>query len=254
MQPTEARAAANDSRAGEDEPRAVPAFTRSKRDPLERRAEILAGAAELFAEFGFEQTSMRQIGARVAMLAGSLYHHFPTKEDMLHEIIRGPQAAMMRQNQALASLPVDAELRLVAEVIIRFHQYTADWHIHVLLTQELKFFRQRPEFAYVQAMKDDASRTMMAIIADGVASDLFRADLDAYLTIATISQMVSSAAWRLREGLFTSSITHRCYSFDEVIDYHLDCAMRLVRPAERIDAPIRRGEAEGLVEKCLRES
>jgi AcrR family transcriptional regulator len=240
-----------DARAGE--PPAAPAPTRNKRDPQERRAEILAAAGQLFAEFGFEQTSMRQIGARVAMLAGSLYHHFETKEDLLHEIIRDPQERMTRQNDALAQLPVDAELRLAASVLIRFHQFTANWHVHVLLTQESNFFRQREDFAYVQATKDKASRVMMSIIADGIAAGLFRSDLDAYLTIATISQMVSSAAWRLREGLFTSSITQRSYNFDEVIDYYLDCAMRLVRPAERIGAPIPRAAAERLVADCLGE-
>jgi AcrR family transcriptional regulator len=240
-----------EARAGEAAP---PAAARNKRDPLERRAEILAAAGQLFAEFGFEQTSMRQIGARAHMLAGSLYHHFETKEDLLHEIIRLPQERMTRQTEALAGLPVDAELRLAASVIIRFHQYTANWHVHVLLTQEGNFFRQRTDFAYVQTTKDKAARVMMAIIADGIAAGLFRPDLDAYLTIATISQMVSSAAWRLREGLFTSSITQRSYNVDEVIDYYLDCALRLVRPAARIDAPTPRVAAEALVEACLRDS
>lgn len=245
---------ANGARADEGKPRAAPAFTRSKRDPLERRTEILAAAAALFAEYGFEQTSMRQIGARVEMLAGSLYHHFETKEDLLHEIIRGPQERMTQQIEALVRLPIDAELRLVASIITRFHQFTANWHVHVLLTQESNFFRQREDFAYVQATKDKGSRQMVAIIADGIAQGLFRLDIDSYLTNATISQMIGSAAGRLREGLFTSSITQRTYSFDEVVDYYLDSAMRLVRPAERIDAAIPRATAEGLVEECLRAS
>ena len=234
-----------------NEARAVSATPRGKRDPADRRAEILTAAGELFAEYGFEQTSMRQIGARVAMLAGSLYHHFATKEDLLHEIIQGPQARMMRQNEVLAGLPVDAELRLVASVIARFHHYTTNWHVHALMTQESNFFRQRTDFAYVQTAKDKATRQMMGVIGDGIAAGLFRAELDSYLTIATISQLVTSAAWRLREGLFTSSVTHKSYDFDEVIDYHLDCAMRLVRPAARIDAPIPRAEAQALVDHSL---
>lgn len=40
-------------------------------------------AADLMARHGFDGTSMRDIAAAVDMLPGSLYYHFPSKEDML---------------------------------------------------------------------------------------------------------------------------------------------------------------------------
>ena len=40
-------------------------------------------AAQLIAKNGFDGTSMRDIAAAVDMLPGSLYYHFPSKEDML---------------------------------------------------------------------------------------------------------------------------------------------------------------------------
>lgn len=40
-------------------------------------------AADLIARNGFDGTSMRDIAAAVDMLPGSLYYHFPSKEDML---------------------------------------------------------------------------------------------------------------------------------------------------------------------------
>jgi len=40
-------------------------------------------AAELFAARGFHATTMRDIAGQVGMLPGSIYYHFPSKEDLL---------------------------------------------------------------------------------------------------------------------------------------------------------------------------
>lgn len=40
-------------------------------------------AAELFAAKGFRETTMRDIAKRAGMLPGSIYYHFPSKEDLL---------------------------------------------------------------------------------------------------------------------------------------------------------------------------
>ena len=48
--------------------------------PDNRRELILARAAVLFGEHGYDRTSMRDIAAAVGMLPGSVYYHFPSKE------------------------------------------------------------------------------------------------------------------------------------------------------------------------------
>lgn len=47
------------------------------------RAKLLSVSARLFAKGGFEATSMRDIAARAGMLAGSMYYHFPSKNDLI---------------------------------------------------------------------------------------------------------------------------------------------------------------------------
>ncbi|GAB4188989.1 MAG: TetR/AcrR family transcriptional regulator [Thalassobaculales bacterium] len=47
-----------------------------------RRELLLSAAARLFASKGFEATSMRDIAAAVGMMPGSLYYHFPSKDEL----------------------------------------------------------------------------------------------------------------------------------------------------------------------------
>src|SRR5436305_11634457 len=53
----------------------------------ERRDEILAIAAQLFAERGFAATTVREIADAAGILSGSLYHHFDSKESMADELV-----------------------------------------------------------------------------------------------------------------------------------------------------------------------
>jgi AcrR family transcriptional regulator len=48
-----------------------------------RRQQLLDVAARLFRERGYHLTSMRDIAREVGMLSGSIYYHFPSKEEML---------------------------------------------------------------------------------------------------------------------------------------------------------------------------
>jgi AcrR family transcriptional regulator len=63
----------------------MPAAKRSPRPPRadNREKDLLDAAARLFAQRGYAATSMRDIGVAIDMLAGSVYYHFPSKEELL---------------------------------------------------------------------------------------------------------------------------------------------------------------------------
>ena len=52
------------------------------------REDIRVVAMELFAENGFEQTSLRQIAERLDITKAALYYHFPSKDELLAELAR----------------------------------------------------------------------------------------------------------------------------------------------------------------------
>ena len=48
------------------------------------RAQVQKVALELFAEQGYEKTSLREIAERLAVTKAALYYHFKSKEDIVH--------------------------------------------------------------------------------------------------------------------------------------------------------------------------
>jgi AcrR family transcriptional regulator len=54
----------------------------------ERREEILAAADAAFAKHGFRGASLATIAQRVGLSQPGLLHHFPSKEDLLLEVLR----------------------------------------------------------------------------------------------------------------------------------------------------------------------
>lgn len=75
--------------------------TRPRRAKPATRAEgILAAAITLFAERGYTEVSIDDIGAAVGIAGPGVYHHFPSKQDLLidalvhgHATLRGAMAA-----------------------------------------------------------------------------------------------------------------------------------------------------------------
>lgn len=74
--------------------------------PTARRAhnrlqQVLDEAARVFAQRGFAAASVREIVQPIGMQPGSLYYHFPTKEDLLVAVYReGVRRLIARVDQA----------------------------------------------------------------------------------------------------------------------------------------------------------
>jgi len=65
------------------------------------RQQLLMAAADLFAERGFESTSVEDIAERANVSKGTLYYHFETKETLVVELRRSMLAGSVEQTYAL---------------------------------------------------------------------------------------------------------------------------------------------------------
>src|ERR1044071_7332299 len=74
------------------------AGTQRKRKKL-RKEEIVLEATRLFAERGYEGTSMGDLAERVGLRKASLFHHFPSKDvlyaTVLSQLVESVRAAIL---------------------------------------------------------------------------------------------------------------------------------------------------------------
>jgi len=90
---------ANDISAG------APAGSRRRMPRADNRLpQILDAAAKLIRQHGFQATTMRDIAASTGMLAGSLYYHFASKDELL--------VAVYAEGVRRISVPVSSALEL----------------------------------------------------------------------------------------------------------------------------------------------
>lgn len=57
-------------------------------DPRTPKGRLLAKAAKLFREKGYERTTVRDLASAVGIQSGSIFHHFKSKEEILMAVMR----------------------------------------------------------------------------------------------------------------------------------------------------------------------
>jgi AcrR family transcriptional regulator len=76
------------------------------------RQRIVAAAVSLFAEQGFDATSVNQVVQRAAVAKGALYHHFSSKDDLLYEVYRELVERQLAGLQAIVARDLDPAVNL----------------------------------------------------------------------------------------------------------------------------------------------
>lgn len=87
-------------------------------DPDKPRDRLLAAAARLFRQRGYAATTVREIGAEVGILSGSLFHHVRSKEEILFAVMERVITAMLADLSAELARAPDTEARLHALIAV----------------------------------------------------------------------------------------------------------------------------------------
>lgn len=56
-------------------------------DPASARGKLLRAATELFRRLGYERTTVRDLAREIGIQSGSIFHHFRSKQDILHAVM-----------------------------------------------------------------------------------------------------------------------------------------------------------------------
>lgn len=86
------------------------------------RRGVLDAAAELFVTHGYEGTTLRKIAAAAGIKAGSIYHHFDSKEALFLAVLRDGMTVMVDAfDRASAETDTDADTSDRLRAHVRAH-------------------------------------------------------------------------------------------------------------------------------------
>ncbi|CAG1010281.1 MAG: TetR/AcrR family transcriptional regulator [Rhizobiaceae bacterium] len=152
-------------------------------------AAIREAAVDLFARRGYEAVTTRQIAAAVGVQAAALYRYFPTKEDLLFELMRSHMAALIGSWDVVRPADADPVERLSAFVDnhIRFHvERRHSTHVSNMELRSLS----KERLSQILRLRTAYEKELRTILRDGAESGRLAVD-DVGLTAMAIIQMIT---------------------------------------------------------------
>lgn len=165
----------------------------------ETAQKLREAALELFARSGYAAVSMRAIAAETGIQAGAIYNHFPTKQDLLNELLNAHMETLLSawaEAERPELPPVDA-----LEHFVRFHiRYHLDRSREVFISyMELRSLEDA-NFGEIERLRRRYEQIPRAILEAGSGDGSF-AISDARVTAMAIIAMLNGlTTWYREDG------------------------------------------------------
>ncbi|MFC7467303.1 TetR/AcrR family transcriptional regulator [Actinomadura keratinilytica] len=148
--------------------------------PVPRR--LLAAATRLFADQGYDRTSVQEIVEAASVTKGALYHYFGSKEDLLQEVY----ARLLRLQQERLDMyagsqePVEERLRAAAaDVVVTTIENLDDASIFFRSMHQLSPEKNKQ----VRAERRRYHERFRALVEEGQQAGVFTRDIPADLVV-----------------------------------------------------------------------
>ncbi|WP_106403657.1 TetR/AcrR family transcriptional regulator [Actinocorallia populi] len=165
-----------------------------------RRDQLLEVAAGLFATKGYAETTMRDIADATGILAGSIYHHFSSKEAMLDEFLRGFLVDLHERFSAAERKNADPQETLSELIRISFSCIHDSPHAVAVYQNESANLKRQEAFAYVGDYGARSEQIWLRVLTAGQEAGVVRPDLDVKVAYLFIRDAVWSAVHWYRPG------------------------------------------------------
>ncbi|MQA07127.1 MAG: TetR family transcriptional regulator [Pseudonocardiaceae bacterium] len=165
-----------------------------------RRAELLALAAEMFAERGYRATTVRDIADAAGILSGSLYHHFDSKESMVDEILTDFLDELFGRYREIVASELGPRATLEAIVVASFECINARRAEVAIYQNESKYLVRFDRFSYLADRNVEFRKLWIRLLEEGMREGVFRQGLDVELVYRFIRDTVWVAVHWYRPG------------------------------------------------------
>ncbi len=180
-------------------------FSLKEKQRLEREALILQAAEEVLEEKGYYATSMDEIAARVGIAKGTIYAHFPGKDELVVALLERNMRTFLQGIDAIVARQTTARVRL--EALLRY--IMADLlqkqvQVFASVTRSLDFERQDPEReARLRGLWQGLKEQIVGLIEEGKASGEFKQALSTQAMLCAFFSLLDTR--RFQKHLFADA-------------------------------------------------
>ena len=164
-----------------------------------RRREVVATAAKLFAERGYDGTSMSELTEATGLAAGGLYHYIEGKDDLLIAICDELLEPLLEQAQEIvaAEAPPVEQLR---ELVATWVAHVVEHRHHMLVfTQERQAIERERRWRRVRSQRKAFEKILDEVLARG-ETDGSMTFADRRLSLLALLGMVNYTPQWVRPG------------------------------------------------------
>jgi AcrR family transcriptional regulator len=135
-----------------------------------KKAKILRAAKECLARYGYEKTTMDDIGRLVGLNKASLYYYYKNKESLFSEVIINETEEFIAALQQKVNQVAGCENRIKTYLVERLRYYRKVINLHNLSIETLN--NVQPQFHRLyQSVLDQEIGFITALLDQGVADD-----------------------------------------------------------------------------------
>ncbi|MET8682469.1 TetR/AcrR family transcriptional regulator [Streptomyces sp. NPDC004647] len=182
---------------------------------------LLAAATRLFADQGYDRTSVQEIVEAAGVTKGALYHYFGSKDDLLHEIYGRVLRLQQERLDEFAESEAAVEERLrgaAADVVVTTIEHLDDATIFFRSMHQLSPEKHKQ----VRAERRRYHERFRALIEEGQQEGVFSKDTPADLVVDYhFGSVHHLASWYRPDGPMTQQ---------QVADHLADLLLRALRP------------------------
>jgi len=194
------------------------------------REQLKSAAARLFREQGFHGTSVAEIAAAAWITKSSLYHHFPSKQALLAEILTDTGSRVTPAVEAIATADLPAADRLRAAARSHVVELIHDQDKVACFVEEGRFLASEYRNAFV-ASRDRYEQSFRRILQDGIGSGEFRPVSVSLASLAVLGMCNSVVHWYKPTGRLDADTVAE--EFADLVVKSLLSEQEICRPGER---------------------
>ena len=164
-----------------------------------RAAEILKVACELFLEFGYEKTAVSAIAKRIGVAESLVYSYYPTKRDLLHQVLRELYQPLICEVEEGCSRLSDMRSRIRFIVWRHLRTYLEAPNVVKIILHEL---RTGPDYETtgVRQLQRRYTQALMNTIRQGMANGEISDDANPEMIRAILYGGTEHLMWRVLRG------------------------------------------------------